>query len=154
MEKIKVYIDTSVIGGCFDDEFSEWSNKLFEEFKSGSKIAVISELVIEELKSAPHNVKEKLKEIPDKYLKIVKNNESMVNLAENYLKQKIISKRFKDDALHIATATLSNVDVLVSWNFKHIVNFNRIKQFNGVNLLCGYSEIDIRSPREVVYEEE
>ena len=62
MERIKVYIDTSVIGGCFDDEFSEWSNKLFEEFKSGSKIAVISELVIEELKNAPHNVKEKLKE--------------------------------------------------------------------------------------------
>ncbi len=154
MVKLKVYIDTSVIDGCFDEEFSKWSNKLFEEFKSGHKIAVISELVIEELKDAPTNVKNKLKEIPNEFLIITENSDSMVQLAEKYLEQRIISNNFKDDALHIATATILNVDVLVSWNFKHIVNFNRIKQFNGVNLLCGYREIDIRSPREIINNED
>jgi len=154
MEKLKVYIDTSVIGGCFDEEFSKWSNMLFEEFKSGHKIAVISELVVEELKNAPANVKNKLKEIPNEFLIIIENSDTMIQLAEKYLEQKVISKKFKDDALHIATATILNVDVLVSWNFKHIVNFNRIKQFNGVNLLCGYREIDIRSPREIINNED
>ncbi|MBC8385204.1 MAG: PIN domain-containing protein [Candidatus Cloacimonetes bacterium] len=154
MEKVKIYIDTSVIGGCFDDEFSKWSNKLFEEFRSGNKIAVISDLVIEELKNAPIKVKNKLKEIPDEFIIIANNNAAMTQLAEEYLKQEVLSKKFKDDALHIATATILNIDVLVSWNFKHIVNFNRIKQFNGVNLLNGYNEIDIRSPQEVIDNED
>ena len=150
MNKQKIYLDTSVIGGCFDDEFSKWSNKLFEEFKAGNKIAIISELVIEELRRAPLKVRNKLQEIPSDSMVIVEINDSMIQLAENYLKQKIISKNFKDDALHIAIATVLNIDVLVSWNFKHIVNLNRIKQFNGVNLLSGYKEIEIRSPMEVI----
>ncbi len=154
MEKLKFYIDTSVIGGCFDEEFSKWSNKLFEEFKLGNKIAVISELVIEELKNAPVNIKNKLKEIPNEFLIIVENSNSMIQLAEKYLELKVLPEKFKDDALHIATATILNVDVLVSWNFRHLVNFNRIKQFNGVNLLCGYREIDIRSPRELINNED
>ncbi len=53
---------------------------------------------------------------------------------------------------HIAVATLGRVDVVVSWNFKHIVNLNRIRLYNSVNLKLGYPMIEIRSPREVLDE--
>jgi len=144
--------DTSVIGGCFDKIFKEWSNKLFEEFISGKKKAIISDTVLEELERAPKEVREKLNEIPDKFVEKFNITDEIRNLTEQYMKQKIVSPKYRDDALHIATATIINVDVLVSWNFKHIVNFNRIRQFNSINILEGYKELEIRTPQEVLDE--
>lgn len=69
----RVYIDTSVIGGCIDQEFKEWSVNLFDEFKNGKKIAVISDITLDELELAPKKVQNILKQIPEKYLKIFKN---------------------------------------------------------------------------------
>ena len=80
-------------------------------------------------------------------------NEEMVKLAEKYMEQKIVSEKYYSDALHIAVATVIGVDVLVSWNFKHIVNLDKIKLFNSVNLREGYSILEIRTPREVVTNE-
>ncbi len=65
MVKFKIYIDTSVIGGCFDDEFAGYSNLLFSDFMLGGKIAVISNITLKELKYAPGNVRSKLEEIPN-----------------------------------------------------------------------------------------
>lgn len=152
MKKLKVYIDTSVIGGCFDTIFQEWSNKLFKEFISGKKKAIISDTVLEELEQAPKEVREKLNEIPDIFIEKFNITDEIRNLTEKYMNQKIVSPKYRDDALHIATATIINVDVLVSWNFKHIVNFNRIRQFNSVNILEGYKELEIRTPQEVLDE--
>lgn len=61
-------------------------------------------------------------------------------------------RKFHEDALHIAIATIHKVDVLVSWNFKHIVNLDRIKKYNGVNLKHGYMILEIRNPREILIE--
>lgn len=152
MKKLKVYIDTSVIGGCFDKIFQEWSNKLFEEFISGKKTAIISDTVLKELERAPKEVRERINEIPDKFVEKYNITDEIRNLTENYLKQNIVASKFRDDALHIATATVINVDVLVSWNFKHIVNLNRIRQFNSINILEGYKELEIRTPQEVLDE--
>jgi hypothetical protein len=66
------------------------------------------------------------------------------------MEQNIVSKNYYSDALHIAVATVIGVDVLVSWNFKHIVNLNKIKLFNAANLEEGYSTLEIRTPLEVV----
>ena len=152
MKKLKVYIDTSVIGGCFDTIFQKWSNKLFEEFISGKKIAIISDTVLKELEKAPQEVREKIYKIPDKFIDKYIITDEIRNLTEKYMEQKIVTSKFKDDALHIATATVINVDVLVSWNFKHIVNLNRIRQFNSINILEGYKELEIRTPQEVIDE--
>ena len=76
-----------------------------------------------------------------------------VKLAQAYLREGVITDKYLLDAQHIAIATLSRVDVMVIWNFKHIVNLNRIRLYNSVNLKLGYPMIDIRSPREVLYEE-
>lgn len=152
--KLRIYIDTSVIGGCFDEEFQEWSNKLFEEFISGKKIAVISDVVLEELSDANSIIKNKMNDIPADYFEILLRNTESKYLAEQYILSQAISSKYSNDALHIAIATISKVDILVSWNFKHIVNYNRIIKYNSVNLVNGYKILEIRSPEEVVGDEE
>ncbi len=72
-------------------------------------------------------------------------------LAARYLARKILTKKFLDDAVHIALATFAKVDVLVSWNFRHIVHYDKIRLFNSVNLEFGFSPLEIRSPKEVTY---
>lgn len=150
----RIYIDTSVIGGCFDKEFAEWSNKLFDEIIAGKKIANVSDIVVDELNDAPENVRNKILSIPAQFLNQIKKNDEADFLASKYIEFKAISNNFYNDALHIAIATINNCDVLVSWNFKHIVNYRRIILYNSINLMFGYKSIDIRTPKEVISYEE
>jgi len=152
MVKPRIYVDTSVIGGCLDDEFKEYSGQLFEEFISGKKRIVISDIVLFELEGAPENVKEVLNSVPYGSIEYVYLNEESLTLANTYLKEGVIAESSLSDARHIAIATIERVDVLVSWNFKHIVNLNRIHLLNSVNLKMGYPILEIRSPLEVLYE--
>jgi predicted nucleic acid-binding protein len=146
----QVYIDTSVIGGCIDQEFKEWSIKLFDEFKNGKKIAVISDITLDELELAPKKVQEILKQIPNRYLKIVESNTETEELARQYILKNAVSEKFYLDALHIAIATYYNVTVLSSWNFKYIVNLDRIIKYNSVNIEMGFKILEIRSPRDIL----
>jgi len=145
----KVYVDTSVIGGCFDPEFSQWSNGLFEDFKSGLFIPVVSEIVMAEIGQAPDKVIQKYSELVNYNLIILEINDDVIDLADRYLSRGILSKNFLGDARHIAFASVFEIDLLVSWNFKHIVHFDKIRMFNEVNLENGYKQIYIYSPREV-----
>ncbi len=117
MHKLRIYIDTSVIGGCFDKEFAVWSNMLFDEFIAGKKIAVISDLTYDELSRASDNIQLKINEIPLSFREFLYRNDETESLAREYVKNKVISEKYFDDATHIAIATTYNVDVLVSWNF-------------------------------------
>jgi hypothetical protein len=150
MLRPKIYIDTSVIGGCFDDEFKEISNKLFEEFKTGIKTAVISDITLLELKEAPAEVRNKINEIPEDYKMIVVFSEEAAELANKYISENIISINHKEDTRHIALATIEKVDILASWNFKHIVNVSKIHGYNSVNLKEGYHVLEIRSPLDIL----
>jgi hypothetical protein len=146
----RVYLDTSVIGGCLDHEFKEWSEKLFSEFISGNKIAVISDITLDELEFAPKKVQEILRQIPKKFLDIIESGSEAESLAKQYIINGAVSEKFYLDALHIAIATSSNVSVLSSWNFKHIVNLDRIRKYNSINLAEGYNTLEIRSPRDIL----
>ncbi|MCC7430289.1 PIN domain protein [bacterium] len=150
--KLRVYIDTSVIGGCYDVEFEKWSIKLIEEFKKGEKIAVISDITLEELEEAPEKVRKILDLIPEIYKENLLLSKEVKDLAYLYIKEGAITKKFEEDALHIAIATINKIDILASWNFKHIVNIKRIKLYNAVNLKNGYQILEIRNPREVINE--
>ena len=145
-----VYIDTSVIGGCLDHEFEEWSNVLFEEFKAGSKLILLSGLTLEELSFAPLPVQEKLHEVPQQNKIAIEITDEAISLAETYIKEGALTRKSYNDALHIAIATLSNAEVLCSWNFKHIVNLDRIRLYNSINLRLGFKIIEIRTPREIL----
>ena len=150
MRKERIYIDTSVIGGCFDEEFAEWSNLLFDEFISDKKIAVISDVTISELDEAPEKIKDRIDDIPSGNIIKIDIDGEIKELASKYIEFHAISPKYLDDATHIAVATIHKVDILVSWNFKHIVNNRRINLYNSVNLKFGYSVINIRTPREVL----
>ena len=148
---LRVYLENSVIGGYFDEEFKEYTVRLFEKFRSGHYKPIISSHVIVELENgAPVYVKDNLKTLEYEEFEV---NDEMFNLAEKYMEYKIVSPKYYNDVLHIAVATVLKVDVLVSWNFKHIVNLNKIKLFNLVNLREGYNILEIRSPREVIENE-
>lgn len=153
MKKLKIYFDTSVLGGLFDDDFKEHSIRLIENLKKDKITGVISEITIRELENAPDFVKNEFESYQEK-LEIIEVTEEIKELAENYIKDKIITKRYYEDSLHIACATVYQVDLLVSWNFKHIVNYNRIIQFNAVNLKNGYKSLLIFSPMEVLIDED
>ena len=151
IKKLKIYVENSVIGGYYDDEFKEHTHKLFEDFKKGTYKPVISSQVIAELENgAPDHVKENLETINYEEYAV---DDEMLKLAEKYMEQEIVSKNYYSDALHIAIATVIGVDVLVSWNFKHIVNLDKIKSFNSINLREGYNILEIRTPREVIENE-
>lgn len=148
--KPRIYTDTSVIGGCFDKEFEAASLQLIQRFKVGEAIIVISDLTLLELELAPVKVKEILKEIPDNNKEYVEFREEARELARLYIAEGIVGSSSLVDAQHIAIATFSRVDVLVSWNFKHIVNLQRIHGYNSVNLRHGYPLLEIRTPQEVI----
>ena len=152
--KPRIYIDTSVIGGCEDEEFSQRSIQLFEEFREGLRIAVISDLTRRELEKAPESVRKVLLSLPDTSVENVFLTEEAETLAQNYINEGVLSARHIVDAQHIAIASVKRVDVLVSWNFQQIVNLDRIRAFNSVNIKLGYPILEIRSPREVIHEKE
>lgn len=147
---MKIYTDTSVIGGCFDEEFKEWSNALFEEFVVGTNQLLLSDLTLQELELARKEIREKVKQVPDKHLVEISINDEAIKLAETYINEGALTNKSYNDALHIALATLNNSDVLASWNFKHIVNLDRIRLYNSINFRLGYRMIEIRTPRELL----
>lgn len=144
-----IYFDTSVIGGCFDQEFEKWSNGLIKDLEDGFFKGATSEVVATELNFAPIEVKKKYKQFLKTGIKLYKIDEDVESLTKAYLSRNIVTKKFKNDLIHIALATVNNADILVSWNFKHIVHYDKITKFNAVNLEHGYRSLTILSPREV-----
>ncbi|MGR3319286.1 MAG: hypothetical protein ACUZ8O_12515 [Candidatus Anammoxibacter sp.] len=151
MKKFKIYLDTSVFGGCFDDEFSNESKKLFEAIRNAEFILVLSSTTIAEINKAPSRVQKILTDLPPETVEIIEyNREEIGKLRDEYLKAGIVGSSSKLDAEHIAAASIAEVDFVVSWNFKHIVHFEKISGYQAVNILNGYKTIRIYSPKEVV----
>jgi len=147
---MSLFLDTSVVGGCFDKDFEQDTRLLFQNIKDGKYIAYTSSSVMMELERAPEKVRNVLKEIDYTVINVIAEYE---DLADEYIKEKVVGVTSKEDCVHIATATANNIDVLVSWNFKHIVNIQRIKGYNSINIRKGYKPLEIRSPKEVLFYE-
>ena len=132
--KQRIYIDTSVVGGYFDEEFKEATTALFQRLENGEIIFVVSDLLDLELINAPQKVRELLYSYSaDKFVRIELTEEA-IKLADTYVSEKVVGQTSLEDCRHIALATINKVDVLASWNFKHIVNLDRIKGYNSVTL--------------------
>lgn len=151
--RLRIYADTSVLGGCEDEEFAEHSVRIMENFIRGEHILVLSILTVQELASAPAAVRQRLASGPEAHLEMLQLNAEAKDLAEAYVAAGVLTAKMRADAQHIAMATVGRVDVLVSWNFRHIVNLERIHGYNSVNLRRGYPMIEIRTPREVLSHE-
>lgn len=150
MKKLRIYVDTSVIGGCFDPEFKVWSDALIEDFRGWRYIPVLSDVTAAEISPAPAIVRALHRELLSLPAEIVDVSDEALSLVESYSAHGVLGSRFYNDMLHIALATVAEVDVLVSWNFRHIVRLDKIRLFNAVNLSQGYKSLSIYSPREVM----
>ena len=150
---IRVYADTSVFGGVFDEEFDRASKAFFKEVQTGKFVLLTSELVREEISAAPPQVQAYFEEMLA-YGEISEIQAETLALRDAYLKEEIVSLKYAADAMHVALATVSNSKMIISWNFKHIVNFQKIPLYNAVNRLKGYDSIDIYSPQEVIEDED
>jgi predicted nucleic acid-binding protein len=157
--KIKIYLDTSVINFLFSEQSPEKrevtiefftnfvSTEIYDTYISDVVVAEIEETKNEEKKQALLDV---ITNFPIKYVDISKSTE-IVDLANLYLDENIIPKKNEADAYHIAIAVVNNIDVLVSWNYKHLANYNRKKKIISVNILNNYFyPFDILTPPEVM----
>ena len=149
-KKLTLYVDTSVIGGYFDVEFEKETKILFNNLENSLYDIMFSTVTEDELLNAPKQVREFLNTIPESLKKKVELTEEAVLLADTYILENVVGKTSRDDCFHIALATIHKADILLSWNFKHIVNVFRIRGYNAVNLKLGYSQIDIRSPKDII----
>jgi predicted nucleic acid-binding protein len=149
----RLYLDTSVIGGCFDAEFAEDSRRVMEAILSGQAHLLFSEVVEAELLNAPEPVRRFFLELPDAVRERVAFTSDVEALAREYVARGVVPEAWLEDCRHVAAATIARADAIVSWNFRHIVTLNRIKGYNQVNLLNGYGVLTIVSPKEVSFDE-
>lgn len=144
-----------MFGGYFDEEFKEQTIPLFERIRVGELAILFSSVTQDELEYAPANVKELVNRLSADQTEYLELSDEAVDLAKAYIAEKVVGETSFADCLHIALATIHHADYLVSWNFKHIVNIDRISGYNGVNIKKGYKQLDIRSPREFIrYEDD
>ena len=154
MKAHRVYMDTSVLGGCFDPEFARWSNALIEDFRVGRLKPGISEIITAEVTDVPTEIRELLADLLALKRESIDITPEVLALADAYQQHGILTPKFYADGMHIALATIAEVDLLVSWNFRHIVRYDKIRLFTAVNLERGYKPLAIYSPREVASDEE
>ena len=147
---LRVYADTSVFGGCFDDQYAEASRRFFEHVRAGRFRLVVSDTILLELTHAPEEVRRVLAGLPPKNVEYVPGSEEMELLRDAYVAASVVGPASARDAEHIAAASIADVDIVVSWNFKHIVHYEKISGYQGVNLLKGYRAVRIHSPSEVI----
>ena len=146
--KQRIYIDTSVFGGHFDDEFKQHTIPLFDRIRDVEFIIIYSSVTQDELENAPIQVKELVKSMKEDTTEFIEITAEAIDLASEYIAENVVGKTSYADCLHIALATINRADFLVSWNFKHIVNIERIRGYNSINIKNGYKLLEIRSPRE------
>jgi len=118
--------------------------------RQGDILLLVSDVLTEELQGAPKDVRELLPGIPESSQVLVHVNDETNALLQAYLKDKIVGRRYTTDAHHVAMASVYRADVLLSWNFKHLVHLDKIRKFNAVNLRLGYPMVEIRSPKEYI----
>ena len=146
----RMYTGTSVIGGYFDEEFEFYTKLFFEKVEQGKFKVILSDILTTELKGAPEEVLTFYQSIPKTQIEYVDQSEDSIQLGDEYINEGVVGKTSRTDCRHIALATLVNADILVSWNFKHIVNITRIRGYNSVNIKNGHRVLEIRTPREIL----
>jgi len=154
LKKIKYYLDTTIFNFVFaegDTEKKDITVKLFKDLPSISNGIYISDEVIREISRAPEPRKSQLVgQLEETNPLLLEVDIETEELAERYVKEGIIPERYRSDAVHIAVAVINGIEVIVSWNFEHIVKLKTRVMVNGINRLLGYHEIEICSPEEVI----
>lgn len=154
MNRAKIYLDTSVISHLKAEDTSEKMQDtlmFWEELKQGKYAIILSDVTIEELTRCPEPKRTILFDFLNQInFAEVEETEESVNLAENYIKYGVLSQKSLDDCRHMAIATITECDFIVSWNFKHFVNIKTINKVQAVNKLLGFREVLILPPSMIL----
>ena len=150
---LRVYTDSSVLGGCGDAEFEADSLRLIDWARRGEITLLFSEITLRELEPAPSEVKEILKDLPLDCWEFVPLTTEILVLRDAYVRAGVVGPQWLNDAAHVAVATVARADAIVSWNFKHSVRLEKIRGYNQVNESLGYGTLAIITPREVRLDE-
>jgi len=158
LRKLKLYLETSAWNFYFADDAPEYrdiTKEFFELVFKGVYDVYISEVVIKELRGASEELQKKLFKLVNKCspkeFRVTKEAEE---LAELYIKKRVVPAKKWEDALHVGVATVRDIDVIVSWNFRHLANVNKEQKFHVVNYEQGYKNlIEIRTPMGVMTDE-
>jgi len=148
MKKQRINLDTSVFGGYFDVEFVMFTKPLFDRIHSKEFIVLLSAIFQRELEPAPEKIKNLVRELSSECTEIIEENEEVLDLAMEYISENVVEPTSLADCLPITLATINQADLLVSWNFRHVVNIERIRGYNSINIKNGYKLLEIRSPRD------
>jgi predicted nucleic acid-binding protein len=146
----RIYVDTSVFGGCCDEEFADASRRLINQAKAGHFVLLFSPILAKELELAPTEVRAIVGGLPADALEPVSDSAEARRLRDLYLSERVVGPTKVNDAHHVALATVARAEMIVSWNFKDIVHYDKIRGFNAINLREGYPLIAIYSPLEIV----
>ena len=154
MRTPRVYIETSVFNFVFAEDAPDKKQdalKLFEEIKAGFYEPFTSQYAIDELMEAPEEKRQKmLRLLKDYSIKLIETSDDAVRLADLYVADGVIPSKYRTDALHIATASVMELDFVVSFNFRHIVKRKTIILAGAINQRVGLRQIAIFSPTEVI----
>jgi len=148
---LKIYLDTSVISAYFDERQKDRLQLTRSAWSKIKKAKIfISEITLREL----NNTTDKQKQIEFKqFIKgfnVLPLNDQAKKLAQSYKKAKIIPLKYQDDIYQIAIAVVFNMDYILSWNFKHMVNISVRAAINALNVQNNYQTIDILAPAEML----
>lgn len=147
----RIYVDTSVFGGYFDTEFDEPTRNFFEILKTRDITILVSEILELEIYKAPDHIIQLFESLTN--IEMVELTDEVKQLAEMYIIENVVGRTSTADCQHIAFATINKADVLASWNFKHVVNLERIRGYNSINFREGYQMTEIRTPNEIFRDE-
>jgi predicted nucleic acid-binding protein len=154
MPALTLYLDNSVIGGYFDPEFEKATQRLWTLAESGHCRFVASVVTQQEAALAPPDVVRLFaRTFPDDSV-LLPLTDRVEELAHAYVQAGIVTVKYIDDARHVAIATTHGIGLIVSWNFKHLANYQRESGFNRINIMYGYPSVRIISPPELVYGDE
>jgi len=158
MKKLKIYLDTSVISHLFAEDTPDKmidTNRLWEDLKSGKYDIFISTVTILEIQRCSEpKLSKMIARLDEIDFHILEETDEINNLADEYVNNGVLTKKSMDDCMHIAFAVVSNSDVIVSWNFKHLVNYKTISKVKIVNAINRYKEISIITPTMLLEEGE
>lgn len=152
MKALSLYLDTSVIGGYFDAEFTAATRELWRQMERGRYRFYASSISVDEVSRAPDEVRTLMANTFADSDSILSLTSEAAKLAAHYMAAKVVPVRYAEDADHVAVAVVHKMDLVVSWNFKHLVNIHREKGFNAVNRLQGYPPVRIVNPLELIYD--
>ena len=153
MRIAKLYLETTIFNYYFDSERDAYADtlSLFAEIEKGLYQAYTSVYALQELRNAPSEKSEKMLSLVDKYNIIVLDfSTEAEHLANDYISKGVIPQKYYTDSIHIAVATVNDLDMIISLSFKHIVRKKTIELTELINTIKGYRKIGIYTPMEVV----